>query len=717
MSKIEMLQIYLGASELLQSAALWLASDGRILGANQIFARELGYIQDDLSTMTIFQINPHLNLMEWKKIWKELETNGSAELESEHITADGRLYPVKMQTLMVDVGVQDKVCIGIVKNLMGLTRYKDMLELVSHMAKIGAYEWDMINGELIVTDTIYEILGVDRTNDLITHENFRAFIEKFLSPDDRQLLREKSSESMEKGMPAQIPLSIRTPEGHRKDILLYLHPVSKEGATSKIYGAVHDITLQKQAVHPLEMTQFAIDNATEMIYWVDSSGKIRYSNHAFAKLMGYSDEEIMNYNIMDLIPGLDQDQWNGLLGVLTKEKYLRVELPKIRKDGTLIPVEVVANYMEYKGEPFMCKYVRDLTEQKKKEEEDLLHAAEMKKALEEISLLKQQLELENSYLQEEIDLRFNFNNIITCSEPYKKVLQKIEQVANTNATVLITGETGTGKELLARAIHSNSSRSKKQMIRVNCAALPEHLIESELFGHERGAFTGAVQRKPGRFELAHLSTIFLDEIGDMPADLQAKLLRVLQEGEFERVGGTETLKCDVRVIAATNCNLKEKMEKGQFREDLFYRLNVFPIENIPLRNRPEDIPLLIRHFVKKYADKNGREIPKIPKKVFDTLEKYPFPGNVRELENIIERSVILTTANVLNFDETLYITKNMVNHLNDDTFKTWEEMQRDYIQLALNKTKGRVSGPDGAARLLGMHDKTLFSKMAKLGID
>ena len=712
-----MLQIYLGASELLQAAALWLASDGKILGANQIFARELGYQQDDLSTMTIFQINPHLNLMEWKKVWKELESNGSAEMESEHITADGRLYPVKMQTLMVDVGAQEKVCIGIVKNLMGLTRYKDMLELVSHMARIGAYEWDMINSELIVTDTIYEILGVDQSTDLITHDNFRAFIDKFLCGDDRQRLREKVSESMEIGQPVQLPLSIRTLEGSQKDILLYIHPISKEGSTSKIYGAVHDITLQKQAIHPLEMTQFAIDNATEMIYWVDSDGKIRYSNHAFARLMGYSHQEILNCTIMDLIPGLETEQWNGLLGALIKDKYLKVELSKIRKDGTLIPVEVVANYMEYKGEPFMCKYVRDLTEQKKKEEEEAQHAADMKKALEEISLLKQQLELENSYLQEEIDLRFNFNNIITCSEQYKKVLQKIEQVANTNATVLITGETGTGKELLARAIHSNSNRSKKQMIRVNCAALPEHLIESELFGHERGAFTGAVQRKPGRFELAHLSTIFLDEIGDMPADLQAKLLRVLQEGEFERVGGTETLKCDVRVIAATNCDLKQKMEKGQFREDLYYRLNVFPIENMPLRDRPEDIPLLIRHFVKKYADKNGREAPKIPKKVFDTLEKYPFPGNIRELENIMERSVILSSGNVLYFDETLFITKGAEKHLNGESFKSWEEMQREYIQMALEKTKGRVSGPDGAARLLGMNDKTLFSKMAKLGID
>jgi transcriptional regulator with GAF, ATPase, and Fis domain len=364
----------------------------------------------------------------------------------------------------------------------------------------------------------------------------------------------------------------------------------------------------------------------------------------------------------------------------------------------------------------MCKYVRDLREVKKAEAERQAQAQNLQKAIEEISNLKKQLELENSYLQSEIDLQYNFNNIITSSDRYKKVLQQIEQVADSDATVLITGETGTGKELLARAIHSNSARSKKQMIKVNCAALPENLIESELFGHERGAFTGAVQRKPGRFELAHRSTLFLDEVGEMPLDVQAKLLRVLQEGEFERVGGTETLRCDVRVIAATNRDLLQMMREGKFREDLYYRLNVFPIHNIPLRERPEDVPLLIRHFVKKFAEKTGKSIPKIPSKVFETLGQYSFPGNIRELENIIERSVILSAGDSLVFDAAPFKIKASQNSFEDVQLKTLEEMQRDYIKMALCKTQGRVSGPDGAARILGLPDKTLFSKMAKLGI-
>ena len=261
------------------------------------------------------------------------------------------------------------------------------------------------------------------------------------------------------------------------------------------------------------------------------------------------------------------------------------------------------------------------------------------------------LQAQNKYLQEEIKLNYNFEEIISKSKDFQKVLQQIEQVASTDATVLILGESGTGKELIARAVHNVSNRSKRPLVKVNCATLPANLIESELFGHEKGAFTGAMERKIGRFELADGGSIFLDEIGELPVELQAKLLRVLQEGEFERLGNPKTMKVNVRVIAATNRNLQQAIEKKEFREDLYYRLNVFPIICPPLRKRKEDIPLLIKHFCQKHEGKIGRKITHVSDQVIDAMMAYDWPGNIRELENIIERAMILSRNGVLEYGE------------------------------------------------------------------
>ncbi|MBK9489824.1 MAG: sigma 54-interacting transcriptional regulator [Haliscomenobacter sp.] len=552
-----MLDIYLGLQSSCRVRRVWLASDGRILGVNALFASELGYPQEELKGKSIFQINPHLNLMEWKKIWKALENSGQTDIESDHITASGKLYPIRMKAVMVDIG-PEKVCIGIVKNLMELTRYKDMLELVTGMAKIGSYELDLVSDELVTTEEFYRVLGIEKVSHPLSRDDFRLLIKEHLVPEEMTNLDYKTDLAIREGISTETTFTITTQTKEVKHLKLYVYPLSKEGITYKIYGAIQDITQQRATVQPLELVKFLIDNATEMIYWVKKDGKIRYSNYAFVERMGYTMEEITELHIHDLVPDVVEIGWGNLFDLLQEKKHLVIERNKRCKDGSFFPAQVVANYVEFNGESFICKYVRDLSEIRKTE-------AELRQAVQEISELKRQLELENSYLQSEIEIEYNFNNIITASESYKSVLQQVQQVAHTNATVLITGETGTGKELLARAIHSNSSRSKKQMIKVNCAALPESLIESELFGHEKGAFTGAVQKKPGRFELAHQSTIFLDEIGEMSLDVQAKLLRVLQEGEFERVGGSETLHCDVRVIAATNRNLEQMIAEGKFR--------------------------------------------------------------------------------------------------------------------------------------------------------
>jgi len=326
---------------------------------------------------------------------------------------------------------------------------------------------------------------------------------------------------------------------------------------------------------------------------------------------------------------------------------------------------------------------------------------------------KARLEAQNTYLQEEIHSEHNFEEIVGTSRDIKKVFKAIETVAPTDSTVLITGETGTGKELIARAIHQLSKRKAGVMVKVNCAAIPAGLIESELFGHEKGAFTGALSRKIGRFELADGATIFLDEIGDLPLDLQAKLLRVLQEGEFERLGNPRTLKVNARVLAATNRDLEKLAQSGGFRPDLYYRLNVFPIKLPALRDRKEDIPLLVRHFVRTYATKMGKKPETIAQATMQALQEYPWPGNIRELANVIERGVILSPGSLLELGEW---RTNPGAAPGSDQVPTLEELERQHIISVLDQTGWRVSGEKGAAKLLGLKPTTLEARMKKLGI-
>lgn len=335
-----------------------------------------------------------------------------------------------------------------------------------------------------------------------------------------------------------------------------------------------------------------------------------------------------------------------------------------------------------------------------------------------LAAANEKLSIENSYLRAELESAQQFDEIITSSPKFQKILQTITRVAATNTTVLIRGESGTGKELMARAIHNFSQRKEQAFIKVNCAALPATLIESELFGHEKGAFTGATTKRSGRFELADKGTIFLDEIGEMPLDLQAKLLRVLQEGEFERLGGSQTIKVDVRVLAATNRQLEKEIEEKKFREDLFYRLNVFPVINPPLRDRKEDIPALTQHFLKKYESNIGRRIHKIPAATLKKLKAYDWPGNIRELENIVERFMITSFGDALELDGWHPPQTDLSQRdLDSGKFLTLEEVEIQHIKTALTRANGKISGANGAAELLGMHPNTLSSRISKLGIE
>jgi formate hydrogenlyase transcriptional activator len=351
-----------------------------------------------------------------------------------------------------------------------------------------------------------------------------------------------------------------------------------------------------------------------------------------------------------------------------------------------------------------------------------LHAA-----LTEVESLKNRLQAENVYLQEEIRKEHNFDEMVGRSPTLLALLNKVDRVADTDSTVLISGETGTGKELIARALHSRSSRRLRPLVKVNCGAVPASLLESELFGHVKGAFTGAIDRRVGRFELADGGTIFLDEIGELPLDTQVKLLRVLQEREFEPVGSSRTQRVDVRVIAATNRNLADEVQAGRFRSDLFFRLNVVPLAVPPLRERPDDVPLLVAYFVERFARRFGRRIDSVSREAMDRLRTYSWPGNIRELQNIVERAVVLSAGQVLTIDADVMAlpepstapappVQPSGRAAAADSFTSRADAERQHIRTVLMRTRGVIEGPSGAARILDMHPNTLRSRMKKLGL-
>ena len=388
--------------------------------------------------------------------------------------------------------------------------------------------------------------------------------------------------------------------------------------------------------------------------------------------------------------------------------------------GVGVPLEVDSSGVDiFAMDKVRSEHVwpKDIVEQSKAIGKVILSAMRRREAevklqnsYDQIKELKDRLEQENIYLQEEIKREHRFEEIIGQSNELQYILRRVEEIAPTDTTVLISGETGTGKELIARAIHSASSRKERPLLIVNCATLPSNLIESELFGHEKGAFSGAIAQRIGRFEISDGATIVLDEIGELLLELQAKLLRVIQNGEFERLGSSKTIKVDVRVIAVTNRDLEDEIKNGRFRQDLYYRLNIFPITVLPLRERKGDIPPLVNHFVEKYCRKLGKEIHEISRKAMESLQNYFWPGNIRELENIIERAVITSRGTELKVELPLLSAGVLEKN------KTLEEIERDYILSILEGTRWKIAGAGGAAEILGMHSNTLRSRMEKLGI-
>ncbi len=452
--------------------------------------------------------------------------------------------------------------------------------------------------------------------------------------------------------------------------------------------------------------ELILQGMPELAYVFDEEGKMIRWNKNIETILGFSAAELKNRYVADFIDKPYRQKVSEVFFKVLEDGANRlVEYKILTKSGEKIPYIGSGSRVIVKGKKYLIGQAIDISLQKKLEQK-------LKAKIKEINKLRQLLEAENVYLQTEIQNEHGFDEIVGNSEALKYVLFRTEQVASLDTSVLIEGETGTGKELLAVAIHKLSHRKNKPFIKVNCANFPATLMESELFGHEKGAFTGADKKKIGWFELANGGTLFLDEIGELPLDLQTKLLQVLQTGDFHRVGGTKNIKVDVRIIAATNRKLDEMVKENKFRADLYYRLSVYPITVSPLRERTSDISLLTRFFVKKFNKKLGKNVQRIPSGVIRQLEKYPWPGNIRELQNVIERAVILSPGDTL-------VIENLDPAGFEESTQEWlplAEYERNYILRVLEKTHWRVEGPKGAARILDMNPETLRSRMRKLGV-
>ncbi len=570
-------------------------------------------------------------------------------------------------------------------------------------AVVGVYRTTEQGKFLFSNPKLAEIFGFDTPSDFLTAVPDVSRL--YLNPADRDRVL---SELLHAGFVDGSEVQVLRRDGSVIWVSISARKTGQMPGEAIFEGFVADITKRKQAENTLHESEkrfrMVIEQAGDAFFIHDYAGRIMDVNRSACRMLGYAREELLTMRISDIDIDIRKKQhkprfWERL----APGEFVTFEGLQITKDSRTFPVEVRLGRLDLGEQKLLLSLTRDITERKRAEDK-------LKNALQEITELKKCLEKENIHLRQEIELRYRNEKIVGESEAIRKVLEKSARVAKEQTYVLLQGETGTGKELLARAIHHMSRRTGRPMVTVNCAALPPGLIESELFGREKGAYTGAVSKQTGRFESANGSTLFLDEISDLPLELQAKLLRVLQDGEFERLGSSETISVDVRVIAATNQDLAQLVREKKFRADLYYRLNVFCITVPPLRERREDIPLLLWAFIKEFERSMGKTITDVTKRTMDLLQAYSWPGNIRELRNTIERAMILSSSPTLAIDDFEPRAASV-----PDKVKL-EEMERSYITQILNSTGWRVSGEKGAAPILGLNESTLRSRMAKLGI-
>jgi len=585
------------------------------------------------------------------------------------------------------------------------------------LSRTGTWFLDTASGELHWSREHFHIFDFDPRE---TTASVDLFLQR-VHPEDRMRLEEALQERRDFATDFRILLS----DGTTKHLRVVGQVVVDGSGGMRLIGSTTDVTEPKETEDYLRETEARFrtlaDAAPVMIWMTGIDTHCCFFNKPWLDFTGRTIEQELGTGwTASVYPEDLESIFDVYLPAFEARRPFNIEYRLKRADGEYrwVLESGVAHYTpqgEFTGYIGSCI---DITERKQSEDELRRSEAALQNAYEEIKVLKERLYRENLALREEIDQASMFEEIVGTSVALQRLLCRVTKVAPTDCTVLITGETGTGKELIARAIHKRSGRAERAFVSVNCAATPSSLIASELFGHEKGAFTGAEQRRLGRFELAEGGTLFLDEVGELPAETQLALLRVLQEREFERVGGAQSISTNVRVIAATNRDLHAAIIAGTFRNDLFYRLNVFPIEVPSLRERDEDIPMLVEYFIGRYAGKTGKKIRTIDKATLALFRSYSWPGNVRELQNVIERSVVLCDGETFSVDESWLSRQPVLSAVSTQPLtESLVTREKEMIERALVECRGRVAGPRGAATRLGIPQSTLATKIRTLGIN
>ncbi len=621
----------------------------RFLDVSEKACSALGYSREEMLSLRVHDIHPATSPLSLEKIREDLHKFGFFVLECQHQRKDGSVFPVEVSMRWVHLDRDYIVAVA-----------RDLTERNQAAERLREYERvvEGLEEMIVVVDRDYRYVIANQAflkyRDMKKEEVLGRRVDEVVHKEVfESLVRGKMEECFRDGKVVAYDMKYAYPTLGERELFATYFPIEGPTGVERIAVILQDVTEPERAERALKESEEKFSKAFRqgpMAITITSIRDGRYIevNETFERATGWHREEVLGRTPLDIELWVNPGERLELGARLLREGRIRnVETAFRMKNGSIRAVSITAERIEVNGEPCVIGAAVDISEQQKAEKALRENVAQLQSVTEELRLAKEKLAEEKLYLEQAIDTELGFGEIIGRSTALKEVMEKVAKVAPSDATVLLLGETGTGKELVARAIHRLSNRKDNSFIKLNCAAIPSGLLESELFGHEKGAFTGAVAKKLGRLELADKGTLFLDEIGEVSLDLQPKLLRVLQDQEFERLGSTQTLKVNFRLIAATNRDLLESVNRREFRTDLYYRLNVFPLRTPPLRERREDIPLLIEHFVRKYAGRMNKSIRSIPAKTMETLMQWGWPGNIRELENFVERSVILTPGSVL----------------------------------------------------------------------